>query len=123
MAFTKLKRSWRRSRSRTGSRSREQGTTAKFGFPATTLLCRPASLAAKMRLMLFKPGFAIPTPWAYGKWKESKELPGVDYSPQEFNGVQFVNDLERPVFEKFVLLAHLKTWLRQQPEVAVALMS
>jgi 4-diphosphocytidyl-2-C-methyl-D-erythritol kinase len=34
-----------------------------------------------------------------------------------------VNDLERPVFEKFVLVAHLKRWLRQQPEVAVALMS
>ena len=34
-----------------------------------------------------------------------------------------MNDLERPVFEKFVSLAHLKTWLRQQAEVAVALMS
>jgi 4-diphosphocytidyl-2-C-methyl-D-erythritol kinase len=37
--------------------------------------------------------------------------------------VRFVNDLERPVFEKFVVLGHLKTWLRQQPEVAVAMMS
>jgi len=35
----------------------------------------------------------------------------------------FVNDLERPVFEKYVFLARLKSWLRQQPEVAVALMS
>ena len=83
----------------------------------------PTSLATKLRLVLFKPDFGVPTPWAYGRWKESRELPGVDYSPQEFNGTQFVNDLERPVFEKFVVLAHLKTWLRQQPEVAVALMS
>jgi 4-diphosphocytidyl-2-C-methyl-D-erythritol kinase len=37
--------------------------------------------------------------------------------------VRFVNDLERPVFEKFVLLAHLKAWLRAQPAVGVALMS
>jgi len=34
-----------------------------------------------------------------------------------------VNDLERPVFEKFVFLAHLKMWLLSQPEVSAALMS
>jgi len=37
--------------------------------------------------------------------------------------MRLVNDLERPVFEKFVVLAHLKTWLRRQPEVGAALMS
>ena len=106
------------------------GSDVPFFVVRSAAVCRgrgeivePTSLATKFRLVLFKPDFAVPTPWAYGSWKESRELPGVDYSPQEFNGVQFVNDLERPVFEKFVLLAHLKTWLRQQPEVAVALMS
>ena len=106
------------------------GSDVPFFVVRSAAVCRgrgeivePTSLAAKMRLMLFKPDFAVPTPWAYGRWKDSQELPGVDYSPQEFNRIQFVNDLERPVFEKFVLLAHLKTWLRQQPEVAVALMS
>jgi 4-diphosphocytidyl-2-C-methyl-D-erythritol kinase len=34
-----------------------------------------------------------------------------------------VNDLERPVFEKFVFLGRLKMWLLGQPEVGVALMS
>jgi 4-diphosphocytidyl-2-C-methyl-D-erythritol kinase len=77
----------------------------------------------KLRLLLLKPDFGVPTPWAYGRWKESREIAGVDYAPQEFDGVRFVNDLERPVFEKFVFLGHLKTWLRQQPEVGVALMS
>jgi len=106
------------------------GSDVPFFVVRSAAVCRgrgeivePTSLSVKMRLLLFKPDFAVPTPWAYGRWKESKELPGVDYSPQESNGVQFVNDLERPVFEKFVLLAYLKTWLRQQPEVAVALMS
>jgi 4-diphosphocytidyl-2-C-methyl-D-erythritol kinase len=106
------------------------GSDVPFFIVRSAAVCRgrgeivePTTLATKFRLVLFKPDFAVPTPWAYGKWKESRELPGVNYSPQEFNGVQFVNDLERPVFEKFVLLAHLKTWLRQQPEVAVALMS
>src|SRR5205814_6234307 len=51
----------------------------------------PTSLATKLRLVLFKPDFGIPTPWAYETWKESKELPGVDYSLQEFDGVRFVN--------------------------------
>ena len=37
--------------------------------------------------------------------------------------MRFVNDLERPVFEKFILLGYLKTWLRLQPEVGAALMS
>ena len=47
----------------------------------------------------------------------------MEYAPQEFSGVRFVNDLERPVFEKFVLLGYLKTWLRRQPEVGAALLS
>ena len=34
-----------------------------------------------------------------------------------------MNDLERPVFEKFVFLARLKMWLLKQPEVGAALMS
>jgi 4-diphosphocytidyl-2-C-methyl-D-erythritol kinase len=106
------------------------GSDVPFFVVRSAAVCRgrgeivsPTSLPAKFHLLLLKPDFAVPTPWAYSRWKESRELPGVDYSPQEFNGVQFVNDLERPVFEKFVLLAHLKTWLRKQPEVAVALMS
>ena len=86
-------------------------------------LVTPISLDAKFHLLLLKPEFGVRTAWAYGKWKDSRELPGVDYSAQEFGGDRFCNDLERPVFEKFVFLAQLKTWLRQQPEVAVALMS
>jgi len=108
----------------------ELGSDVPFFVVRSAAVCRgrgeivePTSLAMKMRLVLFKPNFSVPTPWAYVRWKESKELPGADYSPQEFNGIRFVNDLERPVFEKFVLLAHLKMWLRQQPEVAVSLMS
>jgi 4-diphosphocytidyl-2-C-methyl-D-erythritol kinase len=35
----------------------------------------------------------------------------------------FVNDLERPVFEKFVFLTQVKSWLLRQPQVGAALMS
>src|SRR5438270_4051357 len=106
------------------------GSDVPFFLVRSAAVCRgrgelvtPISLDVKFHLLLLKPEFSVPTPWAYGRWKDSRELPGVDYSPQEFGGVRFCNDLERPVFEKFVFLAQLKTWLRQQPEVAVPLMS
>jgi 4-diphosphocytidyl-2-C-methyl-D-erythritol kinase len=106
------------------------GSDVPFFVAGSAAICRgrgelvtPTRLDAKLDLLLLKPDFGVPTPWAYGRWKESRPLPGVDYSPEEFGGIKFVNDLERPVFEKFIFLAHLKSWLRQQPEVAVALMS
>ncbi|HVF70193.1 MAG TPA: 4-(cytidine 5'-diphospho)-2-C-methyl-D-erythritol kinase [Chthoniobacterales bacterium] len=86
-------------------------------------LVTPVALKRDFHLLLLKPDFGVPTSWAYGRWKESQPLPGIDYSAQELDGVRLVNDLERPVFEKFVFLAHLKTWLRKQPEVAGTLMS
>lgn len=106
------------------------GSDVPFFVVRSAAVCRgrgeiveAISLEARFHLVLLKPDFGVSTPWAYSKWRDSRELPAVDYAAQEFSGVRFVNDLERPVFEKFVLLAHLKTWLRQQPEVAVALMS
>ena len=106
------------------------GSDVPFFMTRSAAICRgrgemvsPTSLAARFNLLLLKPDFGVPTSWAYGKWKESQELPGIDYSPQEFGSMRFVNDLEHPVFEKFVLLGYLKTWLRRQPEVGAALMS
>jgi 4-diphosphocytidyl-2-C-methyl-D-erythritol kinase len=108
----------------------ELGSDVPFFVARSGAICRgrgelvaAVTLEKKVHLLLLKPDFGVPTPWAYGRWQESKQLPGIDYSPQDFGGIKFSNDLERPVFEKFVFLARLKTWLRQQPEVAVALMS
>jgi len=74
-------------------------------------------------LLLVKPPFEVPTPWAYKHWKDSEEIPGIDYSPKLCAAGELVNDLERPVFQKYLLLADLKTWLCAQPEVQAALMS
>jgi 4-diphosphocytidyl-2-C-methyl-D-erythritol kinase len=74
-------------------------------------------------LLLLKPEFGVPTPWAYQHWSDSRELPAIDYDPQQVAGLELVNDLERPGFEKYIFLAQLKRWLRQQPEVAAALLS
>lgn len=83
----------------------------------------PVNLPRKLRLLLIKPKFGVPTPWVYSRWGNSRELPRIDYESQEFQGMRFSNDLERPVFEKFPFLAHLKMWLRQQPEIGAALLS
>lgn len=81
-----------------------------------------ASRLPELDLLLVKPPFPVPTPWAYGHWRDSAELPGIDYLPQQVRGLELVNDLERPVFAKHLVLADLKTWLREQPEVEGALL-
>jgi 4-diphosphocytidyl-2-C-methyl-D-erythritol kinase len=82
-----------------------------------------ADFAEKLPLLLLKPEFGVPTPWAYKHWKDSRPLEGVRYEAQEFSWGRLENDLERPVFEKYLVLAAMKEWLREQPESAGALMS
>ncbi len=86
-------------------------------------MVRPNELSKSLSLLLLKPPFGVPTSWAYKHWTESKELPGIRYEEQEFEGFSFVNDLERPVFEKYIFLAEIKMWLLRQPEVGAAMLS
>jgi 4-diphosphocytidyl-2-C-methyl-D-erythritol kinase len=106
------------------------GSDVPFFIFESAAMCRgrgelvtPEKLREKMSILLLKPEFGVATAWAYQRWQDSREIPGISYALQEFNGHRFANDLERPVFEKFVFLAQMKTWLRNQPEVGVALMS
>ena len=106
------------------------GSDVPFFIFESAALCRgrgelisPQRLAESFPLLLLKPEFGVPTPFAYSHWQTSAEIPDVKYGPHEYGGHVFTNDLERPVFEKFVFLARIKTWLLGQPEVATALMS
>lgn len=108
----------------------EIGSDVAFFVYRSPAMCRgrgelvtPAVLEASIPLLLLKPSFGVPTPWAYRRWKDSKELSDVVYAPQSFGGIEFVNDLERPVFEKHVFLARMKMWLLAQKSVAAALLS
>ena len=83
----------------------------------------PVKLQRQFSILLLKPAFAVSTPWAYSRWQHSREILGIRYQAKEFVGQTFANDLERPVFEKFVFLAQLKMWLLSQSEVGAALMS
>ena len=73
-------------------------------------------------VLLLKPSFGVPTPEAYRHWLDSQEIPGIRYAPQIIDGLELVNDLERPVFAKHRFLAELKQWLLRREEVRAALL-
>ncbi len=106
------------------------GSDVPFFIFASAAVCTgrgqivtPLKLKHKLSILLLKPDFSVSSAWAYARWQNSRKIPGVSYKPQKFGGQTFVNDLERPVFEKFVFLARIKMWLLEQKEVAAALMS
>ena len=106
------------------------GSDVPFFLKETTATCRgrgeivmPAPLSVSLNLLLLKPEFGVASAWAYSRWHAARKLVSAIYEPQKFAGITFANDLERPVFEKFVFLAQIRSWLRQRPEVAAALMS
>ncbi len=86
-------------------------------------LVSPTKSREQLSVLLLKPEFSVPTQWAYSHWRDSREIAGVSYATQKFAGQTFANDLERPVFEKFIFLAELKAWLLKRSEVGAALMS
>ena len=106
------------------------GSDVPFFVFQSAAICRghgelviPTKLREQLWILLLKPEFSVPTQWAYSRWQKSREIPGVSYAAQQFGDQTFMNDLERPVFEKFVFLMQLKMWLLRQPEVGAALMS
>ena len=118
------------SRERLSILAAQLGSDVSFFLDETAAICRgrgeivtPATLPKPLSLLLLKPEFGVPSSWAYSRWQATREVAGEIYRPQKFGDIAFVNDLERPVFEKFVFLAQMKTWLRKQPEVSAALMS
>jgi 4-diphosphocytidyl-2-C-methyl-D-erythritol kinase len=118
------------SRERLSILAAQLGSDVSFFLNETAAICRgrgeivtPAALPEPLSLLVLKPEFGIPTSWAYSRWQAAREVAGEIYLPQKFGDIAFVNDLERPVFEKFVFLAQLKTWLLKQPEISAALMS
>jgi len=75
-----------------------------------------------LNVLLLKPWFAVPTADAYGRWLNSKEIPSIPYTPQSVDGINLVNDLERPVFEKHRFLGELKQWLLARDETRAAML-
>jgi len=106
------------------------GSDVSFFLFESAAICKgrgeivsPTKLKKKLSILLCKPAFLVSSAWAYSRWQDSKEIPGISYQSQNFDGQTLLNDLERSVFEKFVFLAQLKAWLLKQVEVRAALMS
>jgi 4-diphosphocytidyl-2-C-methyl-D-erythritol kinase len=120
----------RLSRDQLGQLGSTIGSDVPFFLFQSAAICKgrgeivmPVKMKEQLPILLLKPAFTVSTAWAYSRWKDSGEIAGVLYGSQQLRDQIFVNHLERPVFEKFVFLAELKTWLLQQPEVGAALMS
>src|SRR5437763_14452717 len=99
------------SRERLSTLGAQLGSDISFFLNEPAAICRgrgeivtPAALPEPLSLLLLKPEFGIPSSWAYSRWQATREVAGEIYRPQKFGDIAFVNDLERPVFEKFVFL-------------------
>src|SRR4051812_18158543 len=69
------------------------GSDVPFFLAQSAAMCRgrgeivePVPMAKRLKLLLFKPDFGVPTPWAYGRWKDAEEIHGIDYAAQMFDG-------------------------------------
>lgn len=101
------------------------GSDVPFFIRCHPAICRrrgeqiaPAPIIPPTNLLLLNPPFPISTAWAYQTWKPGKSPPG-----QPFGSIELVNDLEIPVFKKYLLLPAIKEWLLAQKEVSAALMT
>jgi len=77
------------------------------------------------RILLIKPPFPIPTAWAYKRYAEIKEAgTKLPVDPiQHLGTIKLINDLEPPVFAKYLLLPAMKQWLLEQSAVESAFMT
>lgn len=82
----------------------------------------PVAFPWELPVVLAKPGFGVSAGEAYRRWVSAPAIPGVFYGIQSCPWGEMVNDLERPVFSKYLFLARLKTWFLEQADVQAALM-
>ena len=106
------------------------GSDVPFFIRRLPAICRgrgeivePFDVPERMKILLIKPPFGVETPWAYKAWASSYSLSSELEIEQDLGWIKVFNSLERPVFEKFLLLPVMKDWLRKQPEVRAAAMS
>jgi 4-diphosphocytidyl-2-C-methyl-D-erythritol kinase len=77
------------------------------------------------RILLIKPPFPVPTAWAYKRYAEIKKAgTKLPIDPLQHLGlIELINDLEPPVFAKYLLLPAMKQWLLEQSAVESAFMT
>jgi 4-diphosphocytidyl-2-C-methyl-D-erythritol kinase len=107
--------------------ARTLGSDVAFFVPGQPAWCRgrgeivePLRWTESLQGLLVHPGFGVSTPWAYQTYAAHPQAgePGLALS---IGNLQ--NDLEPPVFAKYLWLPTVKAWFQEQPEVQDALMS
>ena len=86
-------------------------------------IIEPFEVPESLNILLIKPPFGVETAWAYRACAAARPAPGGLEAEQDLGWIKIFNALERPVFEKFILLPAMKHWLLRQPEVRAAGMS
>jgi 4-diphosphocytidyl-2-C-methyl-D-erythritol kinase len=86
-------------------------------------IIEPVEVPENLNILLMKPPFGVETAWAYRAWAAARPAPDGLEAEQDLGWIKIFNALERPVFEKFIVLAAMKHWLLRQPEVRAAGMS
>jgi 4-diphosphocytidyl-2-C-methyl-D-erythritol kinase len=106
------------------------GSDVPFFVRPRPAICRgrgeiiePLEVPEILNILLMKPPFGVETAWAYGAWAAARSAPDRLEAEQDLGWIKIFNALERPVFEKFIILPVMKDWLLRQPEVRAAAMS
>jgi 4-diphosphocytidyl-2-C-methyl-D-erythritol kinase len=86
-------------------------------------IIEPFEVPENLSIFLMKPPFGVETSWAYRAWASAQSAPERLEVEQDLGWIKIFNALERPVFEKFIILPVMKDWLLRQPEVRAAAMS
>ncbi|MEM9444784.1 MAG: 4-(cytidine 5'-diphospho)-2-C-methyl-D-erythritol kinase [Verrucomicrobiota bacterium] len=91
----------------------------------------PVLLEHDLFAVLINPGFGVETPWAFKTYAKNPKIgkegqlsikyKKSDDSPSDITKLR--NDLEPPVFEKYIWLSGAKNWLLRQEGVLDAMMS
>src|SRR6266404_7242053 len=107
----------------------ELGSDVAFFVEARSAWCTGRGEKMELRdfpedrwLCLAKPGFAVPTAWAYTTHTKLPEQRKRGETAETVWG-SLRNDLEPAVFTKYLLLAEIKRWFQQQAETEITLMS
>lgn len=104
------------------------GSDIPFFIRSCPAICRgrgeivePIASLPGANVLLVKPPFPVPTAWAYQAYQNKS--PSAETFSQFHGSIALMNDLEKPVFSKYLVLPVLKRWLLDQAGVLSAMMS
>jgi 4-diphosphocytidyl-2-C-methyl-D-erythritol kinase len=114
-----------------GSMAADLGSDVPFFVNSEPSVCRGKGdeltpylgVLTKKPIVLIKPPFEVSSAWAYSNWVKGDQLHEGLGDVQRADWGEAINDLEAPVFKKFLVLPTIKNWLLKCDGTELALMS